>query len=220
MSNNKLSVYCLKYAESLLPENLAFYGHPKEKLIPISFAIYLIKTKDKNILVDAGCDTMPDFVMRNFYSPAFVLLQANLSADQITDVIITHAHHDHIEAVKHFKNAVIHISRLAYEKGKKYIPDEFKVSVFEDEFNLSSQIKIIEFGGHSIGSSIVEIKMQDTTHVLAGDECYTNANVENKICTGSFYNKEKAIEFVEKYSNKKYRVHTCHDISLRTERII
>ena len=62
--------------------------------------------------------------------------------------------------------------------------------------------------------------MQDTIHILAGDECYTNVNIDKKICTGTFYNKEKSLESIEKYSNKKYRVHTCHDISLKTERII
>ena len=85
---------------------------------------------------------------------------------------------------------------------------------------INSKIKIIEWGGHSIGSSIVEINTGNAIHIFAGDECYINANIENKICTGSFYNKEKSIKFVEKYSNKKYFVHTCHDISLKTERII
>ncbi|MBO5020849.1 MAG: hypothetical protein J6D52_09320, partial [Clostridia bacterium] len=82
-----VSLYCLKYAESVLSENMAFFDGAKEKMIPISFAIYLINTEDKNILVDAGCDTMPGFDMKKYYSPAFVLRQAGFSADEITDVI-------------------------------------------------------------------------------------------------------------------------------------
>lgn len=220
MIEKGLSVYCIKYGDSDLSESMIFDGGRTENKIPISFAIYLIKCENRIVLIDAGCDTMPGFEMKHFYSPAFVLRQVGLSSNDITDVIITHSHHDHIEAVKHFKNAVIHISRLEYESGKKYVPDGFKVSIFEDEFNLSPQIKIIEFGGHSKGSSIVEIKTGEVIHIFAGDECYTNSNIENKICTGTFYNKEKSIEFIEKYSNKKYRVHTCHDIDLKTERII
>ena len=146
--NNNLSVYCLKYAESVLPECMVFDGGNKKELLPISFVIYLIKS------------------------------------------------------------------------GKNYIPENFKVLTFENEFVINPQIKIIEWGGHSKGSSIVEIKTDNFIHILAGDECYTNENIEKRICTGFFYDKEKAICFIEKYSNKKYRVHTCHDISSKTERII
>lgn len=220
MFESKLSLYCLKYAESVLPESMVFDGGNSKRLLPISFSIYLIRCDDKNILVDSGCDTMPDFVMKRFYSPAFVLRQVGLSADEITNVIITHAHHDHIDAIRHFNNATIHISKAEYDLRKNYIPNNFKVSTFEDEFSISSQIKIIEYGGHSNGSSIVEIKLKDNIHILAGDECYTDANIKNRVCTGTFYNKKKSLEFIEKYSDKKYQVHTCHDSSLKTERII
>lgn len=120
MSNNNLSVYCLKYAESMLPESMVFDGGNLTKQIPITFSVYLIKTEDKNILVDVGCDTMPGFVMKRYYSPAFLLRKIELSAEDITDVIITHSHHDHIEAVKHFRNAVIHISKSEYENAGNY----------------------------------------------------------------------------------------------------
>lgn len=222
--NNKLkqsvSLYCLKYAESVLPENMVFGDGSKEKVIPISFAIYLIKTENKNILVDAGCDTMPGFDMKKYYSPAFVLRQAGLSADEITDVIITHAHHDHIEALKHFKNAIVHITEGEYSNGKNYISDDTTVKVFKDVNIINPQIKVIKWGGHSVGSAIVEITSGDIIHILAGDECYVNECITRKTPTGTYYNFEKSKAFVEKYSNKKYRVHTCHDISLKTERII
>lgn len=100
MVKKKLSVYCIKYAESVLSENMIFDGGCAEKYIPISFAIYLIKIGDRNIIVDAGCDTMPGFDMKNFCSPAFVLRQVGLCTNDITDVIITHSHHDHNEIIK------------------------------------------------------------------------------------------------------------------------
>ena len=215
-----VSLYCLKYAESVLPENMAFFDGSKEKVIPISFAIYLIKTEDKNILVDAGCDTMPGFNMKRFYSPAFILRLVGLSSDEITDFIITHAHHDHIEALSHFKNAIIHITEEEYLNGKKYIPDNMPVNVFDDLNIINPQIKVIKWGGHSVGSAIVEITNGDEIHILAGDECYVNECITRKIPTGTYHNFEKSKAFVEKYSNNKYRVHTCHDISLKTERII
>lgn len=220
MLKNNIAVYCLQYAESVLSESMVFDGGSKEKYLPISFAIYLMKIDNRNILVDAGCNTIPDFQMKKFYSPSFVLRQIGLSVDEITDVIITHAHHDHIEAVNYFKNAIVYISENEYDSGKDYISDDIKVKTFKNKHIINSQIKVVEWSGHSKGSSIVEIKTNDGIHILAGDECYTNANIERKLCTGAYFNKEKSMEFIEKYSNKKYSVHTCHDISLKTERII
>lgn len=220
MRNKDISVYCLKYAESVIPESMVFLSGSKEKVIPISFAIYLIETQDKKILVDTGSNTMPGFVMKRFYSPVFVLRQIGFSADEITDVIITHAHHDHIEAVNYFKNAVIHINNQEYLMGKNYIPKENSIDTFEKECNIADNIKIVTIGGHSKGSSIVEINCNDYIITLCGDECYTDKCIEEKIPTGSYFDLDKSREFIEKYSNKKYRVHTCHDISLKTERII
>ena len=220
MLKNSIAVYCLKYAESVLPESMVFDCGDAEKNIPISFAVYLIKTKDKNILVDAGSTTMPGFNMKKFYSPAFALRTMGCTVDEITDVIITHAHHDHIEAIKYFKNAQIHISKAEHDNANQYITKDINVNIFEKEFAPEEPIKVIEIGGHSIGSSVVEIKADDIIHILAGDECYTNANIDDKICTGISCNKDKSMQFIKKYSNKKYRVHTCHDISLKTERIV
>ena len=217
---NNLMLYCLKYAESVLPENEVFSGGSKEKKIPISFAFYLIKTNDKNILVDAGCDTMPGFDMKKFYSPAFVLREIGITADDVTDIIITHSHHDHIEAVKHFKNAEIFITEAEYEIGKRYIPHGIKVNIFNNEYNFNPQIKIVEWGGHSKGSSIVEIKIDDSIHIIAGDECYTNDCIARKIPTGCHCNLEKSKEFIEKYSDKRYSVHTCHSINLKSGRMV
>lgn len=215
-----LSVYCLKYAESVLPESMFFVGGERDKTMPISFAIYLVRLNDRNILVDAGCDTMPGFDMKKFYSPAFILRTIGISPNEITDIIITHAHHDHIEAIKHFRNATVHITEEEYLNGKKYIPDNMTVNVVKEKYILDPQIKAIKWGGHSVSSAIVEIIDNDITHVLAGDECYINDCIVRKIPTGTCYNLDKSREFVEKYSDKKYRVYTCHDISLKTERII
>ena len=222
MENNKpnLSLYCLKYGQSSLPESMVFVGGDKEKTIPISFCIYLIRLGERNILVDAGCDTMPGFVMKNFYSPAQVLEDIGIFAKEITDVIITHSHHDHIEALKHFTNATVHISDEQYNNGKKYIADNMPVNIVKDTYFFSDHIKMVKWGGHAVGSAIVEIRNDDIIHILAGDECYTNENIRQKICTGSFVCKEKAVEFVEKFSNMSFVVHTCHDSSLKTERII
>ena len=215
-----LSLYCVKYAESVLDESLIFIDGTPNKALPISFAVYLIQTEGRNILVDAGCDTMPGFVMKDFRSPADVLRDLEIDADTVTDVIITHAHHDHIEAVTHFKNAVLYITEEEYADGKKYIPDQMEVCVVPDVYEILPRIKIVKIGGHAAGSAVVEIDEGEIIHVLAGDECYVNDCLVYKRPTGTFCDPEKSRAFVEKYSDAKYRVYTCHDISLKTAKIL
>ena len=211
-----IELFCIKYADSTLRESLAFLGGSAEKEIPITFAVYLLKADGRNILVDAGCDNMPGFVMRNFFSPAFLLRQLDVTADEIDDVIITHAHHDHIEAIDHFKNATVHITKPELERAGRYPLKNTKV--IEEDFYIADKVKIVRIGGHSIGSVIVEIETENGTAILCGDECYTNENIEKKIPTGTTENAEKSREFVEKYSRRK--VFTCHDKTLKTEKVI
>lgn len=64
--------------------------------------IYLMKTQNRLILADAGYETMPGFDMRDFIGPVKAFEKTGIKPEDITDVIITHAHHDHIECVSKF----------------------------------------------------------------------------------------------------------------------
>ena len=201
----------VEYAKSVLPESEIFQGGNKEINHEIVFKIFLIKTNDKMILVDAGCETMPGFIMRDFIGPLKALKKINVSQNDITDVIITHSHHDHIQCVKYFKNATVHIQKDEYERGKKYIPNDFKVNTFENEFFICQNVKIVKIGGHSIGSCIVKINEDEKTFVISGDECYLRECLVKKIPTGNSFDKENSKKFIEKYSDDKYVVLLCHD---------
>ena len=215
-----LSLSCIKYAESVLDEDLIFADGMPKKPQPIAFAVYLLQAEGRNILVDAGCDTMPGFVMQDFRSPAEILSELGVSADAVTDVIITHAHHDHIEAVPHFRNAVLYITGEEYADGKKYIPAQMEVHIVPDVYEILPGVRIVKIGGHAAGSAVVEIEDGETVHVLAGDECYVNDCILQRRPTGASYSPDKSRAFIEKYSNAKYHVYTCHDISLKTAKIL
>lgn len=215
-----MKISCIVYGKTRLPESDVFLTGDKTKSIPIALAIYLVELEDRKLLIDAGCDTMPGFEVENHVSPALAVQAVGVFPAEITDVIITHAHHDHIEAVRHFENATVHITRKAYETGKRYIPEAMPVKLVEDSLVLHPQIKMIQWGGHANGSAIVEIAHGDITHVFVGDECYVNQCIFSKIPTGASRNPEKSRKFVEKYSDPRYRVHTCHDPSLSTGAII
>lgn len=207
----ELEIIPIEYGKSVLPESMIFQGGAEDKSRPIVFMIYLIKTKNRLILADAGCETMPGFDMRDFIGPIKALEKLSIKPEDITDVIITHAHHDHIECVKYFKNASIYIQRDEYESGKGYFAEDMNIKLFDEQTLICPDIKVVKIGGHSKGSCIVEISDGEKRYIIAGDECYLRECLEKQIPTGSSYCLEKSREFIEKYGNGEYTVLLCHE---------
>ncbi len=205
-----MKIIPLVYGKSTLPESMIFKNGSEEKVRPIDFIVYLIKTENKLILVDAGCETMPGFIMTDFIGPVKALALYGVTPNDITDVIITHSHHDHIECVKYFKNATIYIQKDEYENGKKYIPPYMKVEIFDESVTVTDGVKAVKIGGHSVGSCIVEI-YAEKHYVIVGDECYLHECLEKKIPTGASFCPEKSRDFIEKYSENQYLPLLCHE---------
>lgn len=108
--------------------------------------------------------------MSLFCTPTEALKEYGILPQDITDIIITHHHHDHMEGIADFSNAVIHIQKEEYDLGKMYIPKTSRVQTFEDEKVIAQGIKIKKIGGHSIGSSIVICDCNESTYIFCGDE--------------------------------------------------
>ena len=206
-----MKIIPIKYGESVLPESMIFPNGDKAKISHIDFIVYLIQYDNKTILVDAGCETMPGFDMRNFIGSVNAIKSKGFLPEEITDVVITHSHHDHIECVKYFKNAIVHIQKDEYEIGKKYIPNDMRLNIFNDRYSICDDIEIIKIGGHTKGSCIVEVRNCGDCYVIVGDECYIRGNFAKKIPTGTSYCPKRSIEFLKKYGDGKYVILLCHD---------
>lgn len=202
----------IKYAESTLPESWIFEGGDSSKEVPIIFSVFLVKTDSKNILVDAGCRTMPGFKMENFTTPMAVLKQMGIETEDITDVVITHAHHDHIECVGCFENATVHIQQDEYEQGKEYLCNNSRIETFADEKVIDEGVMVVKIGGHRKGSCVVQCDKGGKKIVLCGDECYSFYNLKNRIPTAKSYCPQNSRAFVEKYSGEGYECLLCHNI--------
>lgn len=212
--------YVIKYAQSWLKESEIIDGGSRQTLIPISFCFYLLITPGRYILVDAGCDGLSAFEFSQFVRPDIALGAVGVKPEQITDIVITHHHRDHMQGILHYKNAVSYMTKETYQQGKDFIPQGMRVKTFENIYILQEGIRVVQNGGHCPGSAFVEIQTGDKTHILAGDECYTNQNIEKQLVSGAYFDKAQAKRFVETYSGNTYVVHTCHDITLKTERIL
>ncbi len=207
-----MKIIRVEYGESYLSESMIFKGGDAKKAQAIKFAFYYIEDGDRRILADVGCDTMPGFDMKNFIGPVAALEKLEISPKDITDVVITHAHHDHIDGVRHFKSALVHINSDDFEIGKKYLSEHAHINVFDGNLSLTPHLKIVKIGGHTKGSCVVEIKDGEKTFVIASDECYKTACLTKGIPTGSSFDETKSLEFIRKYSDPKYTVLLAHDI--------
>ena len=206
----KTEITEVEYGQGDMPETFVYANGSKDKFFRIVFRSFLIKTGNKKILVDAGCESMPGWNTYNFIGPIKALEKFNLSPDDITDVIITHSHGDHIECVKYFKNSNIYIQSDEYENGKDNFTKDMNVILFDDEYKLCDSVKIVKIASHSVGSSVVEVVTEKDKFVLSGDEVYvweTIDNLKEKMNNPDFIPKNdcerKRIDFIKKYADWK-----------------
>ena len=195
-------------------------GGDPDKSCPIVFLLYLIDTGSRKILVDAGCEDLHGFVLADRVSPADALSDYGVPPEQITDVILTHAHHDHIQCVSHFPNAVIHIQEEEYRKGRAYIPANAEVSLFREECLVADHLRVLKIGGHSVGSSIVLLDTPETCLVFGGDECYLPICFQRRIPTGTSHDPERSMAFLKTYGTPQYQILLSHDPEIQTGKIL
>ncbi len=202
-----ITIHPIRYATSTLEESEILRNGRTGVYHPISFTVYLIVTQDRRILVDAGCETMPGFLMHYHVSPAKAIERYGVTAGEITDVIITHAHHDHIAAVGRFPNATVHIQQDEYIKGKAFIPSAMPVNTFESGYTVCNGIRVMRWGGHTPGSCVVQVG-EDA--LIVGDEVYTTACMRLGIPTGASCNPAQSQAFITTYQ-RGWRLYYCHD---------
>ena len=208
------------YGRTALPESWILPNGDLRKKEQIQLVLYHIQLPDKQILVDSGCDTMPGFTVEDFVLPPVALRINGINAEDITDVIITHAHHDHIDGLHHFPNATIHIQQDEYLAGKGYFPQGAVVHTFEDNCSITDCVSVEKVGGHTIGSSIVKLEANGKHYVFCGDECYLRVNLQKRIPTATSFCPEKSRRFVEEYSKSKYTTILGHDPQIENGEIL
>ena len=117
-------VYALKFASAGHPFPISDWVDkgPKNDSVNIDFMVWLIRGDNgKNILVDAGfqrdlmyIEDAKEFAIKNYTRPDSVLPKLGLKAEDITDIILSHPHWDHIDGIGLFPNARIWIQKEDY----------------------------------------------------------------------------------------------------------
>ena len=207
------SIERITYARSTLPESWILPGGDETRRCPILFSVFVIRTEERTLLVDAGCDTMPGFEMENFIGPVEALRRAGYRTEDITDVILTHAHHDHIEALHHFAGARVwlHREELACAMRHDSLRGIERLELIDVDTELEEGLRIVHTGGHTSGSCVVEASYEGKWYVVCGDECYSLRNVRERIPTPSTQSPERSQAFIDRYANGEYVCLLAHD---------
>ena len=205
----KITVF--KYGQSTFAEH-NFFADRRDSLKPkpISFLFYLIETDDRRILIDVGCNDMYGWDMEYLISPALLLRKYGLSPLDITDVIISHPHYDHIACAKCFKNARFFMHKDSLSEGLSYLPYGAEVVTFEDELEPFENVKLIHIGGHCEGSSVILITRSAEKLLFCGDEVYSEECFIRNVGSGHPKDPDKNKAFIEKYRGDEYKKIVFH----------
>lgn len=206
-----MNLYKIETGNLMLDGGAMFGVVPKviwQKLYPAdennlgnwSMRCLLVETQDRRILIDTGMGDKQDEKFFSHYYPngndtlEKSLKTAGFSFDDITDVIITHLHFDHVGgAVKKnsdgsyspaFPKAIYHISKVQWDLAKNpnrrekasFLPENFlpleehnQLNLIEKDGELFDSVEIKIFDGHTLGQIIPYIKYNGSTITYCAD---------------------------------------------------
>lgn len=140
----------------------------KDSIIDYPINVLLLKIDSRLILIDAG----QGYTNKNAGKLVGYLQSIGIHPSQITDIIISHAHTDHIDGLidsngkSIYNNAIIHVSRVEIEFWKS-MNNDFANSINNIFAIVKSQIKLFEDGAVIYGCIKNEIAPGHTPgHVI------------------------------------------------------
>lgn len=211
--NAGYKVYAVRFASSGYPFTVGDWvaGGPKTQPIKIDFMVWLIQGNGKNVLVDAGfwkdMEDAKEFKVSSYQRPDSALSKLGVKAENITDVILSHPHWDHVDGIGLFPKAQVWMQKGDYnyfvgaawqKNGDKggFLPDNVRQIV---ELNLSGKLTLVDgdnkeiipgikvFTGskHTYNSQYVLVQAGKNKVVLASDNIWVYYNLEHLLPAAS-----------------------------------
>lgn len=180
-------------------------GYNSSDSTKVFFMYWVLKNKDKIILVDAGftADAGIDTNLITFTQPDKLLATINVKPEDVTDIIITHPHWDHIGGIDLYPKAMVWIQEADYNDlvAKKKNPEasgfnkkdiqkvldrKAKGSLtllkpLRDHVILPNVTVLIAGSEHTPGSQYVFANNGNQNVVIASDNCKYYRNVTNML---------------------------------------
>jgi len=211
------SIQAIRIADSL-GDSVAemVVGAPKDEKIDTMYAVWLIRGGGHNILFDSGFHRARWFklwTIKDFLRPDDAVKLAGVQPDQITDIVISHAHWDHMGGIDLFPNATVWIQReeFRYYTGDAWQPGGDHGGIDPDDvqelvkLNTAGRLRLVNGdnveifpgiraftgGRHTYASQYLLVK-GTPRFVLASDNVYLYRNLSEHAASATFTDADHA----------------------------
>jgi glyoxylase-like metal-dependent hydrolase (beta-lactamase superfamily II) len=195
------------------PVSALVMGAPKDEKVDIAMVVWLIRDRDRggrNILFDTGFHRekwLKEFSTDDYLRPDEAVKLAGVAPEEITDVVVSHAHWDHMGGIDLFPKATVWIQKQEYgyytgeawQTGGKHggiDPDDVKTLV---QRNLDGRVRLVDgddveilpgiraYTGarHTFASQYIRVDGEKPV-VLASDNCYLYRNLAEHRASATF----------------------------------
>jgi glyoxylase-like metal-dependent hydrolase (beta-lactamase superfamily II) len=183
---------------------------PRDQFTDIAMVIWLVRGGGHVILFDSGFHRqkwIDQFHVTDFLSPDEAVKLAGVDPAQVTDVIISHAHWDHMGGIDLFPSATIWIQKAEYEyySGAAWQPGGRHGGIDPDDIqelvrrNMNGKLRYVNgddaeiFPGiraytgarHTYASQYIRVE-GEPPFVLASDNCYLYENLKSHWGSATF----------------------------------
>jgi len=205
------SIQAIRYGNSPgFPANELVIGAPKDEKVDIAFVVWLIRGGGHNILFDSGFHRekwTKYFPVTDFLGPDEAVKLAGVKPEDVTDVVISHAHWDHLGGIDLFPKATVWIQKEefryytgeAWQPGGKHggiDPDDVlqlvKLNtegrlrlVDGDDVEILPGIRVYTGARHTFASQYIRVE-GNPSFVLASDNCYLYRNLAERKASATF----------------------------------
>ncbi len=194
----------LRYATSpkRRPKDNFIFAHDlHDGPMPLDFFVWAAISADRVVLIDSGsdegvCNRRGHQFLR---CPSAILADMGIPTSRVTDVVVTHAHWDHMGNLDKFPQSTFHIhnQEMAHATGcamcypalrRPYDVDQVcdvvralyggRVSFSGAEKEIAPGISVHHVGGHTPGLQVVRVNTKRGKVVLASDAMHLYANAK------------------------------------------
>ncbi|MEM6733339.1 MAG: MBL fold metallo-hydrolase [Myxococcota bacterium] len=225
-----LELYAFHHATGKNVATRLFIVDPKlPKRMDIAFTVGVVSHGERLILIDAGFlrDAVPkSFEVTDYRSVRDLLVDFEMEAEAVTDVVLTHEHWDHWNGITEIPNARIWLTPEAHAAARGPVRAHLKRAKATDRLRLvrgktevAPGILAIPKGLHTRGFLYVTVEHEDEAWVFASDLGALRANFERLKPTGQTTNPRKTRQWLREIRDAYPLDHIIpsHDLSLFEE---
>lgn len=198
-----------------------------------AFFYYIAKVEGRWVLIDTGFSA-PDLAknMGITLLPVEKEVLEIVLPKQVSEILITHSHWDHMDDLYKYVKARIHLSQKTFDKAMvencestrsclQHGKDTNRICIMESGERVLNTFTYEEIGGHAEDSGVFFFEQGDSKYCVTGDECFSIDCFYNHIAIDNAYDKEKNVLFMDRCSRAGIIPLPSHDdaIMLRYRKV-